>query len=69
MKVHLWQILTCGAVIGLIVGVLLEIGRQMQNARTIGPDFLKPEVIPVTVAFLFATLGAAVWFVWIRKSR
>ena len=69
MKLHLWQVLLGGAVIGLIVGVLLEVGRQLQTARVHGSDFLKPEVLPVAVAFLFAALGAAVWFVRVRGDR
>ncbi len=80
---RLWHVMIIGAMVGLLVGVSLQIARGIQHEREMESltqqfalwsppllsDFLKPEVIPVASSLLFASLGAVVWVARSRQER
>lgn len=82
MKVRLWHVTMLGGVVGLLIGMTLEIRRQhrLENAKQrttaeferqgISPplliDLQRPHAIPVATCVLFATLGS---FVFVIRSQ
>ena len=82
MKVRLWHVTLLGGVLGLLIGMTLEIGRQhrFQNAKQrttvefesqgMSPplliDLQRPQLIPVATCMVFATLGS---FVFVIRSQ
>ena len=81
MNVRMWHATVSGGVIGLLVGIALQIGNEVQQSvrwsaiEEFAPwsppqmmSLLKPEVIPVAVCVLVATLGSFVYVVWSRRQ-
>ena len=82
MNVRMWHATVSGGVIGLLVGIALQLGNEVQQERAMeraveefapwSPplmiSLLKPEAIPVAVCVLFATLGSFVYVVWSRRQ-
>ena len=82
IRVRLWHATVIGAVVGLLVGMTLEIGRQhrfeqaqqrateeFESQRVSPPlmmDLLRPHAIPVATCVLFAALGS---FVFVIRSQ
>lgn len=80
MHVRMWHATVSGGVIGLLVGIALQIGIEIQPDRAmehLAEEFapwsppqmmsiLKPEPIPLAVCVLFAALGSFVYVVWSR---
>lgn len=54
-----------GGLVGLVVGIGLEIGREMefQHADS-GVDMLRPHAIPIGVCALFALIGSLIYVFW-----
>ena len=82
MNLRMWHATVSCGVIGLLVGIALQIGNEVQQDRAMervveefapwSPpqmmSLLKPEAIPVAVCVLSAALGSFVYVVWSRRQ-
>lgn len=81
MKARLWHATVGGGLFGLLVGIALQIGLEIRQARALErlieefapwspPNMIslqRPHVIPVAVCVLFAALGSCVHVAWSRR--